>query len=296
MEATTERPIGLFDLNWQRRPKQAVRVVLAYIVLAAGAVIFLLPLAWMAGTSLKTQPEVYTFPPTFFPESAQWKNFPDGWTYPKTNFPRWLVNTLFITVVSMLGTIGSAAACAYGFARIRFPGRDFWFMLVLASIMLPGAVTLIPLFILYFKIGWLDTFYPMTVPAFFGGGAFAIFLMRQFFKSIPMELEEAAIMDGASRLRIFWQIMMPLSKPVLATIAVLTFQSRWNDFYGPLIILSSPDMYTLALGINSFKGLYATQIPLMMAMSFLMVVPMIIVFFVSQKQMIRGVILSGLKG
>ena len=168
-------------------------------------------------------------------------------------------------------------------------------MLVLASIMLPGAVVLIPLFVLYSKIGWLDTFYPLTVPVFFGGGAFNIFLLRQYFKTIPIELEEAAIMDGANRFRIFFQIILPLSKPVLATIAVFTFQGVWNNFYGPLIFLSSVENYTLALGINSFKGLYGQQIPLTMAMSFLMVIPMIIVFFIAQKQMIRGVILSGLK-
>jgi multiple sugar transport system permease protein len=162
--------------------------------------------------------------------------------------------------------------------------------------MLPGAVTLIPLYVLYFRVGWLDTFKPLIVPAYFGGGAFNIFLLRQFFKGIPVELEEAAVLDGAGRLRIWWQIFLPLSKPVLATVTVFTFQGVWNDFYGPLIFLSSPEKYTLALGINLFRGLYTTQIPLMMAMSFLMVIPMIIVFFVAQRQMIRGVILTGIKG
>ncbi len=287
--------IGFSDLNWKRRPGQALRVVMVYVLLALGAFVFLMPLFWMISTSLKTQPEVYVFPPKFFPDTFRWQNFPEGWTYPKTSFPLWTWNTLVITAINLVGTVLSSAWCAYGFARIKFPGRDIWFMLVLASIMLPGAVVLIPLFVLYSKIGWLDTFYPLTVPVFFGGGAFNIFLLRQYFKTIPIELEEAAIMDGANRFRIFFQIILPLSKPVLATIAVFTFQGVWNNFYGPLIFLSSVENYTLALGINSFKGLYGQQIPLTMAMSFLMVIPMIIVFFIAQKQMIRGVILSGLK-
>ena len=154
---------------------------------------------------------------------------------------------------------------------------------------------LIPLFIGFHRVGWLDTFLPLTVPAFFGGGAFNIFLMRQFFKGIPLELEEAALMDGANRLRILWQIFIPLSRPVIATISVFTFQAVWNDYFGPLIFLTSQENYTLALGITFFKGLYRTQIPYMMAMSFLMVIPMIVVFFFAQKLMIRGVVLSGIK-
>jgi len=295
MAEQAEVMLGPGDITW-RRPARSLRIILVYTLLILGAACFLLPLFWMVGTSLKTQAEVYTFPPTFLPESFNWQNYVEGWNYPRTDFPLWTWNTLVITFFVMIGTVFSSALCAYGFARIKFPGRDFWFMLVLASIMLPGAVTLIPLFVVYSKIGWLDSFYPLIVPAYFGGGAFNIFFMRQFFKTIPVELEEAAIMDGAGRFRIWWQIILPLSKPVLATVSVLTFQGVWNSFYGPLIFLSSPDNYVLALGINAFKGLYATQIPLMMAMSMLMVVPMIIVFFVAQRQMIRGVIMSGIKG
>jgi multiple sugar transport system permease protein len=286
---------GLGDLNW-KRPRDALRIIMVYVILAIGALIFLLPFFWMVTTALKEQSEVYVFPPTFIPETFRWQNFPDGWTYQNMRFTRWLFNTMTIAALVMVGVVISSSLCAYGFARIRFPGRDFWFMAVLASIMLPGAVTLIPLYVLYFRVGWLDTFKPLIVPAYFGGGAFNIFLLRQFFRGIPVELEEAAVLDGAGRLRIWWQIFLPLSKPVLATVAVFTFQGVWNDFYGPLIFLSSPEKYTLALGINLFKGLYSTQIPLMMAMSFLMVIPMITVFFVAQRQMIRGVVLSGIKG
>ncbi len=287
---------GLRDVKWNRRPWQGVGMVATYLVLAAGAVIFLLPFFWMVGTSLKEQQEVYTFPPTFIPKAWRWQNFPDGWTHENTMFPQWTANTLWITAGAMAGILLTSSLCAYGFARLTFPGRDFWFMVVLASIMLPGPVTLIPLFVGYQRIGWLNTFKPLIIPAWFGGGAFNIFLLRQFFKGIPIELEEAAIVDGASRFRIWWQIFLPLSKPALATIAVFTFQATWNDFYGPLIFLSTREKYTLAIGINNFKGLYNTEVPLMMAMSFLMVIPMLIVFFFAQKLMIRGVVLSGIKG
>ncbi len=286
---------GIFDLNWRRRPKQSSRILLIYLILIVSAVVFLLPLLWMATTSLKTQAEIYVFPPTFFPETFRWQNFPEGWTYESMQWTRWLVNTLTITASVMVGTLISATLCGYGFARISFPGRDVWFIMVLASIMLPGTVTLIPLFVGFHRVGWLDTFLPLTVPAFFGGGAFNIFLMRQFFKGIPIELEEAALIDGANRLRILWQIFIPLSRPVLATTSVFTFQAVWNDYFGPLIFLTSQENYTLALGITFFKGLYNTQIPYMMAMSFLMVIPMIFVFFFAQKLMIRGVVLSGIQ-
>ena len=285
---------GIGDINW-KRPSMALRIIGDYIILAIGSFVFLMPLFWMLGTAFKSQGEIYVFPPAFFPKGLLWSNFPNAWNYQGMQFTQWLLNTLTITIFVMIGVLLSSSLCAYGFARIKFPGRDFIFIAVLATIMLPGAVTLIPLFVLFNKIGWLDTLKPLIVPAFFGGGASNIFLTRQFFMTIPMELEEAAILDGASRFRIWWQICIPLSKPILAVVAVFTFQGVWNDFYGPLIYLSSPEKFTLALGINFFKTMYATQIPFMMAMSFLMVVPMIIIFFLAQKQMIRGVILSGIK-
>ena len=286
--------LGLGDMRLDR-PKQTLYLLVIYAFLIVGAFIFLLPLFWLITTALKENAEVYVFPPTFIPKTFRWQNFPDGWFYQSMNFPRWLQNTVFITVIYTTGAILSSSLCAYGFARIKFPGRDLWFMFVLASIMLPGAVTLIPLYIMYSRIGWLGTFYPLTVPVYFGGGAFNIFLLRQFFTTIPMELEEAAVLDGANRFRIWWQIMLPLSKPALATVAVFTFQGVWNDFYGPLIFLTNPETFTLALGISFFRQMYNTLIPLMMAMSFLMVIPTLLVFFFAQRLMIRGVVLSGIK-
>ena len=290
-----ETYFSLLDLNWRKRPGQATRIVLTYLALAIGAFIFLLPFFWLLSTSLKPQSEVYVFPPTFFPRVFRWENFPEAWTYQGMMFDRWLLNSVLIAALVMVGAVASSTLCGFGFARISFPGRDLWFMAVLASIMLPGAVTLIPLYVGFYSIGWLDTIKPLTVPAFFGGGAFNIFLMRQFFKGLPIELEEAAIMDGASRLRILWQIFIPLSRPAMATVAVFTYQAVWNDFYLPLIYLKSQEKLTVALGIHMFKGLYNTQIPYMMAMSWLMVIPMVVVFFLAQRLMIRGVILTGIK-
>lgn len=279
----------------RRRPGQVIREAITYILLVSGAAVFLLPLFWMVTTALKPKEQIYVFPPEFFPKVFRWQNFPEGWTYQNMNFPRWLLNSLFIAVMVLIATLITSSLCAYGFARIRFPGRDFWFMVMLASIMLPGQVTLIPIYIAFYKIGWLDTFKPLIIPPWFGGGAFNIFLLRQFFKQIPIELEDAARIDGANYWVIWWKLFLPLSRPAIATVAVFTFQGVWNDFYGPLIFLTSQDKYTLALGINMFKGLYTTEIHLMMAMAMLMVVPMIIVFFFAQKLMIRGVILTGLK-
>jgi multiple sugar transport system permease protein len=162
---------GLGDVKWRRRPWDGIKMILSYAILASGALVFLLPFFWMVSTSLKEQSEVYTFPPTFFPKTFRWENFIEGWTHENTMFPRWTANTLLITVGVMSGVLLTSSLCAYGFARLKFKGRDFWFMLVLASIMLPGPVTLIPLYVVYHRIGWLDTFKPMIIPSWFGGGA-----------------------------------------------------------------------------------------------------------------------------
>jgi multiple sugar transport system permease protein len=179
---------------------------------------------------------------------------------------------------------------------MRFPGRNFWFIATLASIMLPPQVTLIPLYVLFFQIGWLDTFKPLIIPAWFGGGAINIFLLRQFFLQIPAELEDAAYIDGANRLQIWWRIFVPLSGPALITVGLFTFQAAWNDFFGPLIYLTGRDNYTLALGMNLFNSQFGKEIHYMMAIAFLMSLPMIAIFFFAQRYYIRGVVLSGIKG
>ncbi len=271
-----------------------IRKFVLYGVLVFFAVIFLLPLIWMVGTSVKTNDEAYTWPPIIVPSVWRWLNYTEAWNFQNTQFTQWTINTIFITFWVMVGVLLSSTLVAYGFARIKFPGRNFWFIFTIATIMLPPQVTMIPLYIFFYKIGWLDTFNPLIVPAWFGGGALNIFLLRQFFMSIPTELEDAAYIDGASRFQILWRIFLPLSVPAVLTVAIFTFQGVWNDFYGPLIYLRSSENFTLALGINFFRGLYGdTQIQYMMAVAFLMTIPMIIVFFIAQRYFIRGITLTG---
>lgn len=280
-----------------RRTIRPVRLggrVLLYAVLIGLSIIFVFPFLWMITTALKPLSEVYTFPPEFIPHTFLWQNFDTAWT--SRNFSRYFLNTAFITVWTLVGVVGSSSLCAFGFARLKFWGRDVLFVCVLATMMLPGAVTLIPTYILFKILGWLDSFKPLIIPAWFGGGAFNIFLLRQFFLTLPAELDDAARIDGASTLQIFSKIFLPLSKPALAVVSIFTFQAVWNDFLGPLIYLNSPDKFTLALGIYSFIGQFNTQENLMMAVALVMVVPVVIIFAVGQRQLISGVVMSGLKG
>jgi len=269
---------------------------ISYTLLVLGAALFAMPLIVMVTTSFKSHTEINSFPPTIIPDAWLPQNYPDAWNYQNTDFPRWTINTLVILFATLPGVLLTSSLCAYGFARLRFPGRDLWFTLVLASIMLPPQVTLIPLYVLFQKLGWLDSFLPLIVPAWFGGGALNIFLMRQFFLQIPVELDEAATIDGADHLTIWWRIYMPLSKPVLITVALLSTLAIWNDFFGPLIYLTTPGNYTLALGLNLFQGLFVTRIDYTMAISTLMVLPMILLFLVAQRYIVQGFISSGLKG
>jgi multiple sugar transport system permease protein len=269
---------------------------LTYSLLVVGAAVFAMPLIFMVTTSFKSFTEINSFPPTIIPNAWLPQNYPDAWSYQNTNFPRWTLNTLIILAFTLPGVLLTSSLCAYGFARLRFPGRNLWFGLVLASIMLPPQVTLIPLYVLFLKLGWLNTFLPLIVPAWFGGGALNIFLMRQFFLQIPPELDEAATIDGANHFTIWWRIYLPLSRPVLITVALLSTLVIWNDFFGPLIYLTTPDTYTLALGLNLFQGIFVTRIDYMMAIATLMVLPMVLLFVLAQRYIVQGFISSGLKG
>jgi ABC-type glycerol-3-phosphate transport system permease component len=269
---------------------------LLYAALAPLSVVFVAPLVWMLSTALKTNEQLGVWPPVWLPNPIVWENFPQAWQ--EAPFQIYLENTLFITGMAMIGHFLSCTAVAYGFARLRFPGRDALFLIVLATMMLPSIVTLIPTYILFKELGWLDTFNPLFVPAYFGaaGGAFYIFLLRQFFRGIPMELSEAARVDGASHLRILFQLILPLSKPALATVAIFSFMAHWNDFMGPLIYLNSRENYTLTLGLRVFMRQSGTQFQSLMAISFLMTMPVILIFFFAQQYFVRGVVMSGLKG
>lgn len=282
--------------SWRmrKRRREVLQKSLSFTILSLGAVIFLLPFFGMVSTSLKTPGEVLRFPPTWWPEHPQWQNYPLALS--RLDFWHLLRNTLIIVYSNLVGQVLSASLVAFGFARLRFPGRDLLFFLMLSTMMLPSVVTLIPLYVFYKNLGWINTFLPLTLPAYFGGGAFFIFLLRQFFMTIPKELEDAARIDGCSSFEVYWRIFLPLSRPALTTVAIFSFMSHWNDFVGPLIYLRTPDKFTLALGLQTFQGLYSTDYHYLMAASIVVVSPVILIFFLAQRYFVRGIILTGLKG
>ena len=274
-----------------------------YVVVLVGAVASMLPFFWTVVSSGKDINELYRYPPTFWPETPRFvANYIEVWTV--VPFGRWLANTTYVTLLSVLGTILSATIVAYGFSRFRFPGRDIFFFITLATMMLPVEVTLIPTYLLFKNFKWLDTYYPLIVPSWFGGGAFNIFLMRQFMLSIPFDLDEAAKIDGASSWRILWQIIMPLTKPAMATMATLGFIANWNNFLGPLIFLNTEEKYTVAVGLRYFQSAVAggagavsrPQDHLLMGAALIVALPCLILFFVGQKYFVQGIVTTGLKG
>jgi len=253
------------------------------------------PFFWMISTSLKKQWDVYQFPPVWIPSPPQWQNYSQALTvYP---FQTYLLNTLTIVLFTVTGTLLSCSLAAYGFARLRAPGRDVIFVVLLGTMMLLYTVTMIPVFMLFNRLHWVDTFKPLIVPSFFGS-AFYIFLLRQFFLSIPRELEDAARIDGCSPLMSYWRIVLPLSKPALATVAIFTFMDSWNDFLGPLIYLSDESHRTLALALAYFQGSarIGPQMHLMMAVAFVILIPPLLLFFFAQRLFIQGIVFTGVKG
>jgi ABC-type glycerol-3-phosphate transport system permease component len=258
-------------------------------------VFFIGPFYWLFITAVKPRDQVFTIPLVFWPREFIWRNFYDVWV--KAPFTRYLRNTSIITVATVTGRVLSASVVGYGFAVKRFWGRDVLFVVLLATMMIPPQVILIPLFIIFRTLGWLDTFLPLIVPAFFGvGSAFYIFLMRQFFLTIPIELEEAARIDGASTLRTLWSVYVPLSAPALTAVAVFSFVQAWNDFFGPLIYLTSRENWTLTLGLAALQDPTFIDYREQMAAAFLVSLPCLIVFFLAQRFFTEGITLTGLKG
>lgn len=295
MKVSVSRPIPELSTVPERgTPKRSrllsFRKVLVYFLLIVGAVVFLLPFMWMITTSLKPGQQVFTFPPQFLPTSFEWHNYIDGWTV--LPFTRFLLNTVLVTGAAVLGNLVSCTLPAYAFARLRARGSGILFALMLATMMIPGEVTLVPTFILFSKIKMLNTLWPLILPAWFGY-PFSIFLLRQFFLTLPRELDEAARLEGASNLQILVKIILPLSKPALATVAIFAFVGNWNNLLGPLIYLRSTDMFTLALGLNLFNGQYVTFYNQLMAVSVLTILPIVVTFFFAQQYFIRGVTLTG---
>jgi ABC-type glycerol-3-phosphate transport system permease component len=268
-------------------------LVFAYAVAVVGAALFLLPLFWMISSSLKPNYQVLEFPPRWLPSPAQWSNYPEALTY--VPFGRYALNTLLISVLTILGHVSSCTIVAYGFARLRAPGKDVLFVVLLATMMLPYPVTMIPVYIGFNALGWINTIWPLVVPAFFGN-PFYIFLLRQFFMTIPRDLEEAAQIDGASTLQTIWYVLLPVMRPAIATVAVFGFQAAWTDFLQPLIYLHDQTKYTISLGLSFFRSSYDVRWSYLMAASFVTMLPMVIVFFLAQKTFIEGITLTGIKG
>lgn len=268
--------------------------IAAYTIISLGALLMLFPFVWMLSTSLKSYSEVFAWPPVWIPSSLQWRNYPEALTI--LPFARYFRNTATVVAFNVVGATLSSSLAGYAFARLRARGKNVVFILLLSTMMLPNQVTLIPHYVIYKVLGWIDTLKPLIVPAFLGGGAFNIFLMRQFFLTLPAQLEEAAYIDGCTAFGIWYRIMLPLAKPALGTVAIFTFMGNWNDFFHPLIYLHSPENRTMALALQFFRDQYGTDMHLLMAASVTMLIPMLIVFFSAQKVFVKGIALTGLKG
>jgi ABC-type glycerol-3-phosphate transport system permease component len=279
----------------ENRPRFMLGRIFTWLVLVAGACVMVLPFLWMISSSLKAEQAVFQYPPRVIPDPVMWGNYIEALVYKP--FGIYVRNTIFLVAVNMFGVLLAASFCAYGFARIQFPGRDVWFIIVLATMMMPYYVLMVPLFVMFTRLGWIDTYLPLTIPHFFGGGGFNIFLMRQFFRSIPAELTDAARIDGCNEFQIYWSIMMPLAKPALVSIAILIFLSTWNDFVGPLLYLKTPDLYTVSLGLAGFRGVMRSRWDLLMAAATAMTVPVVALFFAAQRYFFEsgGITLTGLK-
>lgn len=271
-----------------------------YLIIVFLCVPFGFPLFWTLMSSLKTSPEMFAFPPPIFPKVPQWGNYLQVLTTERVQVVRWFGNSVLVAALTTMGTLFSASLVAYSFARFEYRGRDTLFFITLATMMLPTEVTLIPQFILFLNLGWINTLYPLWVPYWFGGGAFAIFLMRQFFLTLPRDLDEAALIDGAGYFRIFWSILLPLCRPILATLAIITIIGTWGDFLGPLIYLNSPDNFTISVGLHFFNG--APEVGgepvqhLLMAACILSMLPVVVIFFLGQRFFVQGIVMSGIKG
>jgi multiple sugar transport system permease protein len=266
---------------------------LTHLLLLMVGVLFFFPFAWLISSSLKTPRQIFIFPPQWIPDPVRWQNYPDALS--AVPVLRYFANTMVISLGVVTGTVLSCSVCAYSFSRIRWPGRDGVFLLVLGTMMLPFQVTMIPVYILFHRLGWVGTYLPLIVPAFFGS-PFFIFLLRQFFMTIPMELSDAARIDGCSEPGIFWRIILPLAKPALATTMLLSFLWTYTDYLGPLIYLTKPESYTLSIGLASFVGMNIQKWELIMAAATMFTVPTLILYFFTQKTFIQGIQTTGLKG
>lgn len=282
----------------------SIRRIVVYILLVICAALVLIPFLWMLSTSLKTQDQLFTREINFIPNPIVPRNYIDVWERlnsikPGMTFLRIMGNTMFVTLLAMFGEIFSASLVAYGFSRFQWRGRNVLFALMLATVMIPGIVTRVPGFLIWKQIGLLDTYDPLTWPSLFAWGPLYVFLMRQFFLSVPRDIEEAAIMDGANVAQVYWYVMLPLIRPILLAIAVLSFQGNWNNFQGPLLYLSTPEKFPLALAMRFFDQSLSKEAPqwqYMMALATMMAAPILLLYFLAQKQFIEGITIGAVKG
>lgn len=283
-------------VDWQLLNYKILRFigrVLLYLIITAGAVIFIMPLIWMISTSLKPDHQLYNIPIIWIPEEFDWQNYSDGWRV--LPFPTFYWNTIYVTTLNIIGLVFSSSLVAFGFARIRFWGRDTIFIILLMTMMLPSQVTLIPIYVFWSKLGLVNTFWPLIIPQWLTN-AYNVFLLRQFFMSINTELDDAARIDGASWLRIYWNILMPLSKPALGVIAIQAFAWNWNNFFDPLIYLNETKKYTIAIGLRLFQTQQSQKMAETMAMTLIALIPVLVVFYIAQARFIQGIVISGVKG
>ncbi len=277
-------------LSRRHRTLRLVGQALALLLLVGLALIILTPAVWMISTSLKPDTQVFAYPPRWIPDPPQWGNYVKAWL--GAPFTRYAINTVLYAGVVTAATVFVNAFVAYGFAKLRFPGRDFMFVVLLSSMMIPGMVTLIPQFVLFSKLHWVGTYAPLVVPAFFAS-AFFTFMLRQFFLGLPNDLIEAARIDGANELWIWWRIAVPLAAPALATVALFSFDGAWNDYVGPLLYLKDDQLYTLQVGLQFFRTSYNVQWQLLMAASILVLLPVIVLFYAFQKYFVEGASITG---
>jgi ABC-type glycerol-3-phosphate transport system permease component len=276
------------------KPRRILRSMGKHVLLIALGVTFILPLFWMILTSVKQLPQAVTFPPVWIPHPLDLSNYPQAFS--AEPFAGYFFHTLYYCVTTVVGVTLSGSLVAYGFSRVKWPGRDILFYVMVSTMLLPFIVTLIPLFVLYKEIGWVGSYNPLIIPTFFGSSVFSTFLLRQFFMTIPQTLSDAARIDGANEFVIFTRIILPLAKPALATIALFQFIYSWNDFLGPLIYLNKSSLYPLSVGLTEFLGQYTTNWPWLMAASTVATLPIIVLFFLTQKTFIQGITLTGTKG
>ena len=279
-------------------PERETKLTFLHLALLSGSALFLVPFVWLVVTSLKTDAEIAIYPPVWIPHPVLWRNYPDALKFlpPGSGYGLLnLGNTLVIAVMSVLGTVLSSSFVAYGFARMRWPGKDWLFGVLLATMMLPDAVTMMPRFLIFRQLHWIDTLLPLWVPSFFAS-AFSVFLLRQFFMGIPQELEDAAKIDGCGPFTTWWRVMMPLVKPALAAVTIMTFLGAWKDFLGPLIYISSPEKMPLSYVLQLYNAAHGGEPGLLMAATTLVVLPVIVLFFFTQRYFIEGVSFTGLGG